>query len=107
MATEYRENRAGLEQMLRSGFMQAAIRQVCERGQVAAIHNTPVDTGLMAASWRVWVGVRAGKAHGQIYNTAKNRRSGYRYPAAIEFGNSRIRRQRPLGRAIDDMASRP
>jgi hypothetical protein len=104
---DYRENPAGIRAVLASDMVQGAIRNVCERGQVAAIRNTPVDTGLMAASWRVWVGVRAGRAHGQVYNTAKNPKSGFKYPLAIERGNSRIQRQRPLGRAIDAMASRP
>lgn len=99
----YTEHRQGIEQMMRSDFMQRAIRQVCERGQVAAIRNTPVDTGLMAASWRVWVGVRAGRAHGQIYNTAKSE-TGFHYPLIVERGNDRSPRQRPLGRAIDAMA---
>lgn len=104
MATEYRENRLGIEEMLRAPFMVEAMRAIAEKGKTRAEALTPVDTGRMKASWRVWAGVRGGRAVAQVYNTATNPATGYHYPAGLEFGTRYIAKRRILGRAIDSMA---
>lgn len=106
MATEYRENPAGIRAMLASPFMVDAMRKIGERGKSSAERNTPVDTGRMKASWRVAAAVRSGRAWVRIYNTAFSER-GAPYPLYLERGTRYIKRRRILGRALDDMNLRP
>jgi hypothetical protein len=103
---EYRERPEGIHAMLAAPFMVEALRQVAERGKVGAERNTPVDTGRMKASWHVWHGLKDGRAAAQIFNTATNPQSGFHYPWVVENGAHNQPRQRPLGRAIDEMTIR-
>jgi hypothetical protein len=106
VAAEFRANPHGVAEMLRAPFMVAALERVAERGKAAAERNTPVDTGRMKASWKTWAGVRDGRAAAQIYNVAANPTSGFQYPRIVERGAHNQPRQRPLGRAIDEMTIR-
>jgi hypothetical protein len=103
VAAIYRPNPAGIAAMLRQPFMVEALRRIAENGKQRAEQLTPVDTGRMKASWRVWAGIKNGKAAAQIFNVARNPKTGFPYPAALEFGTRYIRKRRILGRAIDSM----
>lgn len=49
--------------------------------------RTPVDSGKMMASWKKSPLVQSGKSKSiKVYNTATNPRTGYLYPAALEYG---------------------
>lgn len=102
MAVEYRENPAGIRAMLASPGMQRAMHTVGEAVKTRAEALTPVQTGLMRRSWAVKVGVRGGRAWVRILNDAKTA-EGTRYPWFVEHGTRRMRRQRVLGRAVDQI----
>lgn len=98
MPSRFVPDRAGIREFGRSrGMERALLRFVDRRVKPLAVSLTPVDTGRMKASWQTTSGVDATTAFGRIYNTAHNPINGYHYPAAIEFGNSRIKKQRVLG----------
>lgn len=86
-------DRAGIRAIGGSPHMAAEMRRrahvVAQRAQDIA----PVRTGLYRASIRVSSGVRRGLAYGRV--TAGASYSGY-----VEFGTSKMRRQRVLGRAL-------
>lgn len=49
--------------------------------------RTPVDTGKMMSSWKKTPLTVSGKSKSiKIYNTATNPRTGFLYPAALEYG---------------------
>lgn len=106
MGVTYVENPSGIREMLAAPFLVEALGAIAERGKAAAERNTPVDTGRMKASWQVWHGLKDGRAGAQIYNTAGSpdqRR--FPYPWVVENGAHNQPRQRPLGRAVDEMAA--
>lgn len=108
--------------MLGSRFMVDEMRRRMELGRIYAEKIAPVDTGAYAfntpntkgntgGGFKVSAGVRGGIAYGRLSNNVRSKPSrkyphGYGYGWALEFGNSRIRRQRPLGRAIDAIAGK-
>ena len=100
MAVEFRENRAGVDAMLGAPWMVSAIEARCRPIKARAEINTPVDTGRMRSSWRLWAGLRQRRALVQVYNTAKSA-DGFHYPWVIEKGSRFIEAQHPLGRAVD------
>jgi hypothetical protein len=101
MGARFEPNHAGIAAFGRSPGMQQAMQQLAGLVQERAVAISPVKTGRYKASWRTTSGVKDGRAFGRVYNTARNPRNGYHYPAALERGNSRIRKQRILGRALD------
>lgn len=123
MAVEYREDPAGIRAMLASPMVVEALRRVAEKGKERAEAIAPVRTGAYAfgaenaqgarpgvtgGGFQVDAGVRDGRAYARLSNHVRAAPSagwpeGYMYAEAIEFGNSRVRRQRVLGRAIDSM----
>lgn len=90
--------------------MERALRQLAEPIQDEAVRITAaeaVDTGLMAASWRLTTWRSGGTWRIRVYNSALNREStpAYPYPVGQEFGwrtrNGRhIPGKRILGRAL-------
>lgn len=90
--------------------MERALRQLAEPIQDEAARITAaeaVDTGLMAASWRITSWRSGGTWRVRIYNRAVNREStpAFPYPLAQELGwrtrNGRhIAGRRILGRAL-------
>ncbi len=102
MATRFEPDRAGIAAFGRSqGMREALEKMLADKVKPRAEASTPVLSGRMKESWRTTSGVENGRAYGRIYNFAANPDNGYRYPNAIEFGNSRIKKQRVLGRALD------
>lgn len=102
MGADYRENPSGIAAMLAAPWMVAALRDnIGEPVKEHAKRNTPVLSGRMKRSWHVHAAVRNGRAWVRIYNTARDPKTGYPYPRDVEHGNSRMRRQRVLGRALD------
>jgi hypothetical protein len=87
VAAIYRPNPAGIAAMLRQPFMVEAMRARAEEGKRRAEQLTPVDTGRMKASWRVWAGIKNGKAAAQVFNVARNPKTGFPYPIVIEYGS--------------------
>lgn len=100
MASRFVVNGAGIEQFKRSPQLLRAMWRKADHVRVIVTPMTPVDTGRMRQSWETGSEIRGGTAVGLIWNTAKNPRTGFRYPAAVELGNSRVRAQRVLGRAL-------
>lgn len=119
---EFRENRAGIEEMLRADFMVDEMRRRMELGRIQAERIAPVDTGAYAfdtpndkgatgGGFKVKSGVRGGRAYARLSNSVRSRPSknwpnGYGYGWALEHGNKRIKKQRILGRAIDAIAGK-
>lgn len=102
MASRFVPNQRGIKQFGRSAGVEAALLALVDgRVKPRAVALTPVQSGRMKTSWRTGSGVERGVAYARIWNTAKDPRTGYRYPAAVEFGTSRMRAQRVLGRALD------
>jgi hypothetical protein len=119
---EFRENRAGIEEMLRAPYMVEAMKHRAELARIRAEQIAPVQTGAYAfglpgrpgssgGGFHVDAGIRAGRAYARLWNLTKappsaNFPEGYAYSWALEFGNKRMKKQRILGRAIDAMSGR-
>jgi hypothetical protein len=93
----------GLGELLVSPEMQAAMRQLAEKGRTAAEAISPVGPasdphrGEYKAAWGVESGIReerTRRAYGRITNSKD-------YAASVEFGNSHQQGQYVLTRAID------
>ncbi len=107
---KYTLNDAGIRALFASDAMRDALVQLAEPIQDEAVRITAaeaVDTGLMAASWRITEWRTADGWRVQIYNRATNKDSEppFPYPLAQEVGwrtrNGRhIPGKRILGRAI-------
>lgn len=99
----WRENRAGIAAMLAAPWMVEAMRVRAARGMRRAIELSPVVTGRYKASWRLYSGLRNGRAWARYDNVARSDR-GAPYPIWVEWGNSRgAPRQRIAGRSMDAM----
>lgn len=114
MGVRYEENRAGVRAMLSSPEMSRAMVRVGELIRIEAERIAPVDTGAYAfglpgkpgvhgGGFKVTPIVKGGAAGVRVSNDV--RRGDYCYAAALEFGTSKMRRQRPLGRALDAVAA--
>lgn len=101
MATRFEPNRAGIAAFGRSQGMQQAMGRLAEKVKARAERISPVRSGQYKAGWRTASGVRNGRAFGRIYNIARDPKTGYPYPRAVEFGTERMKKQRVLGRALD------
>jgi hypothetical protein len=112
---EYRENRGGIEEMLRAPWLVVELERRAELGRIEAERIAPVRTGAYAfglpgdegvhgGGFKVAAGVKDGRAYARINNDV--RRGDYCYAAALEFGTRYMKRQRPLGRAIDALADK-
>lgn len=91
----YVENRAGIEQMLRSRFVELALRRVGAAIKDRAERISPVDTGHYRSSWYL-ESIRTGD--GRPFVRVGNRADYARY---LEYGTRYMKRQRILGRALD------
>jgi hypothetical protein len=116
----YRQNRAGIRAMTAAPFMVKAMGHVGEVVRIEAERIAPVDTGAYAfgtpndkgatgGGFVVTSGVKDGHAYARVTNSVRSAPSrnwpdGYGYGWALEFGNSRTRKQRILGRALDAAA---
>lgn len=81
----------GIDAMMMSNGIRQALVDVAEKIQDEAVRitfNEAVDTGLMAASWRVRERVERRRWVVRVLNTAKNRESSppFGYPFVQEFG---------------------
>lgn len=103
MGAEFRENPAGVREMLAAPWMVAGLVTVVEPARATAERLTPVDTGRMRASWRIVSGLRDGRAWVRLMNTARNPKTGAPYPYFLEVGTRYIKKRRILGRAIDSI----
>lgn len=99
----------GIANYLRSDDVRDALEAIAEKVQARAAQITgaeAVDTGLMAASWRVTTIRGPNGWIARTWNSAKSA-EGAPYPIYVEFGyrNSRSGRHIPgrriLGRALD------
>lgn len=95
MGAEFRPNRAGIEAMLRSPTVVRALEARAEQIKRRAERISPVDTGHYKASW---YRETHATGDGRPFVRVGNRCSYGRY---LEFGTSRMRKQRILGRALD------
>lgn len=102
MPTRFEPDHAGVAALGRSASMQKGLLALLDRKvKPRAEALTPVLSGRMKTSWRTTSGVRGGTAYGRIYNIARDPRTGFGYPAAVENGTRYMRKQRVLGRALD------
>ncbi len=76
----------------------ARCEQIGAKGQAYAEAISPVRTGRYRASFRVVRTTRGGRTIVRLINTARDPRSGYPYPYALEYGTRYMKRQRILGR---------
>lgn len=119
MAVEYRRNEAGLRAMLAAPWLVAELKRRAELGRIEAERISPVRTGAYAfgaetarnappdvhgGGFKVTAGIKDGRAYARLSNDVH--RGDFCYAAALEFGTSKMRKQRPLGRAIDAIASK-
>jgi hypothetical protein len=107
---KFTPDHTGIRRVMESDAMERALRQLAEPVQDEAVRITAaeaVDTGLMAASWRLTTWRQGGTWRIRIYNRATNKDSQppFAYPLAQELGwrtrNGRhIPGKRILGRAL-------
>lgn len=100
MPSRFVPSRSGIAAFGRSPQLMRGLHRKADHVKQIVTPMTPVDSGRMKQSWQTGAEIRRGVATGLIWNTARNPRSGYPYPQAVEFGNSRVRAQRVLGRAL-------
>jgi hypothetical protein len=114
---EWRENRAGCLAALATPDAVDAMRHIGDLIRIRAEEIAPVDTGAYAfgvesgkgardGGFKVEAGIRDGTASVRVINRvrsapSKNWPNGYGYGLGLERGNSRMRGQRILGRALD------
>lgn len=117
MPAVFEPNPAGMAAMLRSQSMVGAMDHLGQLVRIRAEQIAPVDTGAYAfgveagngahdGGFKVTSGVADGRAYGRVANSvrsapSKRYPSGFAYGLVLEFGSSRQRRQRILGRALD------
>lgn len=101
MPTELRLSPDLVQRLESSERVLARCEQIAARGAAYAELISPVDTGRYRASFRVVRSVKSGRTIVRLINTARNPRSGYPYPWALEYGTRYMRRQRILGRTAD------
>lgn len=113
----YVPNPAGLRAMLGTPAMLAAMEHLGELVRIRAEEIAPVDTGAYAfgvepkngahdGGFKLDPAVVRGVARCRITNAVRSAPSpkwpeGYPYGQALEWGNSRMKGQRILGRALD------
>lgn len=92
---DYRPNRPGTGELLRTAEMEAVLAAAAERGKAYAEQISPRDTGRYASSFRVETTRRGGpnsdRAEARIVNTAE-------HAGAVEYVNSN---GRVLGRTAE------
>lgn len=93
MGARYVPNRAGLKQMLASPKMVQAMHRRGERIINYARFSGPYVTGNYYRKWRIWSGIRDGKAWCRVANVAA-------YAYFLEHGTKHMKRQRILARAV-------
>jgi hypothetical protein len=109
----YREDRAGIQAMLISRWMVDAMGDIAETGRTRAILIAPVRSGRYASHFRIWKGIRAGRAFAVYYNGVASKQrsakypSGFVYAIALELGTSKMRKQRILLKSIDGIRVPP
>lgn len=105
----FEPDRAGIAAFCRSNGVRDALEAIAEKVQTRAAQITAaeaVDTGLMAASWRVTTFQGPNGWQARTWNSARSP-EGAPYPIYVEYGyrNSRSGRhiagRRILGRALD------
>lgn len=105
----FEPNHAGIRAHMLSNEVRDALEAVAEKVQARAAQITAaeaVDTGLMAASWRVEMIPAPSGWIARVYNKAVSE-DDHPYPARIEFGwhhhrsGKHIAGRRILGRALD------
>lgn len=107
---EWRENRAGCQAALATPDAVDAMRHIGDLIHIRAEEIAPVVTGAYAfglpgkpgvtgGGFHVDAAVRDGVASVRVTNNVH--RGSFGYAIALEFGNSRVRKQRILGRALD------
>lgn len=98
---KFKPNRQGIAEIGRSKAMQAMLKDKAEMVKARAEVIAPVETGRYKGitqtygrgGFHVIVGVSRGKAYAKVRNTTP-------YASYLEFGTSKMRRQRILGRAL-------
>lgn len=109
MPNRFDVNHSGIRQMLLSAEVRDALESIADKVQARAAQITAaeaVDTGLMAASWRVDMIPAPSGWIARVYNRAESP-EGFGYPAAVEYGfrhhrsGRHIAGRRILGRALD------
>lgn len=110
MASRFEPNPAGMKAMLATSSMVAAMGHIGQLIRIRAEAIAPVRTGAYAFGLEGEPGVTGGGFHvdaSVVEGVARARisndvhRGSYNYGVALEFGNSRIKKQRILGRALD------
>ncbi len=110
MPSVFVANPAGLRAMLSTPAMVGAMDHIGELVRIRAEEIAPVRTGAYAfglegepgvtgGGFHVDAGVHEGVARVRISNDVH--RGSYNYGVGLEFGSSRIKKQRILGRALD------
>lgn len=94
MGATYKENPAGIAEMLRGPAMVDAMRHLAEKGKARFEEIAAVRTGHYKASAFVEAGVRDGVAYAEWGAEAY-------YSIFLEFGTRYMEAQRTLGRSID------
>jgi HK97 gp10 family phage protein len=106
MGATFVPNPAGIRALLASPAMVKAMERVAEKIEAEAVRLAPVRTGNYVNSFSVHADVHDGVARGVVSNNAHSEPSagyagGYPYCQALEFGTSKMRAQRIMGRALD------
>ena len=92
--TEYKPNRAGLQEMLRSQGVRLALLAKARKVKFRAEAIAPVQTGRYRASFTLEWGEQDGRVFARVLNRTP-------YARFLEFGTRYMRKQRILGRALD------
>jgi hypothetical protein len=119
MPQQFVPDPAGMRAMLGTPDMVGVMEQVCEPIVIRAEEIAPVVTGAYAfgiesadggtdGGFDINSGLHDGIAYGRVTNSVRSKPSakwpqGYPYGVALEFGNARIKAQRILGRALDEL----
>ncbi len=92
------EQRLLADRGIHNGISDVAEKIQARAAQINSVEA--VDTGLMTASWRV-TEVHSGRTFFcRMHNTARSE-TGFNYPLALEWGNSRVRAYHIAMRSID------
>lgn len=106
--TRVRVHRSGVRRMLGQQFMQQEMRRRINKVRLLAIMIAPIDSGNYVSRFVEPGAVVSGRnergaAFARLRNDASNPQDdpgGYVYAYALELGNSRMRAQRILYRAL-------
>jgi hypothetical protein len=93
MRARYVPNEAGLRAMLATPAMVTAMQRKGDRIVNYAKLTGPYVTGAYYRGWRVFSGVRKGKAWCRVANIVD-------HAYFLEYGTKHMRRQRILGRSV-------